>query len=116
MRGEINMTTFQGIDNVIDAAPILGADGIADGFVVHYIEFKTVRFGKKTFEKPVEKTRTVYVREFNPNSVANDGSFHGFGNVTVYKRSTPKVKQPKKKQLSEDFLKIIKVVAKPTKK
>ena len=81
---------FLGIKNVIDAEAIIGYDGIADGFKVKYLADRPMRNGKI---RKIEKTKTVWVREFDPNSVPNDGLIHGFGNKTVYSRSTAKPKQ-----------------------
>jgi len=74
------MEEFLGIKNVVDAEAILGTDGAADGFKISYY---ITRNGKR-----IMKTVTKYVREFDPNSVKNDGLLHGFGKGTVYLRSS----------------------------
>ena len=82
---------FLGIKNVNNAEAIIGKDGNADGFKVFYTEERPTRFGVKT----VEKMKTVWVRDPEP---IDDGFMHGFGNPTVYKRTTkPKVEKTKKK-------------------
>lgn len=83
---------FLGIKNVNNAEAIIGKDGNADGFKVFYTEERPTRFGVKT----VEKMKTVWVREPEP---VDDGFMHGFGNPTVYKKTTakPKVEKTKKK-------------------
>lgn len=88
---------FLGIKNVIDAKAIIGYDGMADGFDVRYLAERPMKNGK--FRK-VEKTKTVWIREFDPNSVPNDGLIHGFGNKTVYSRSNAKPKKPSAINLS----------------
>lgn len=88
---------FLGLNNVVDVEPILGADGMADGFNVRYNEERVMRNGKK---RMVERKKTVYVREFDPNSVSNDGVIHGFGRGTVYTKSSGKKRQQKKMNLS----------------
>ena len=74
---------FLGIKNVVDACPIMGNDGIADGFKVSFFEDKKLKNG---MIRRIEKQRTIWVREYNPLSVKNDGLMHGFGNMTVYRR------------------------------
>ena len=83
---------FLGVKNVIDAKAIFGADGIADGFNISFLESRKMRNGKI---KQVEKQKTIWVREFDQNSVSNDGTLHGFGRGTIYKRTTskPRVKK-----------------------
>lgn len=77
------MTEFLGIKNVIDATPIFGKDGIADGFEVIYLRDTNIR-GKKVQR---QCKQTVYVREFDCNSVGNDGCIRGFGKaIPMYKR------------------------------
>ena len=86
-----------GVQNVIDAKPILGDDGIADGFVVSFFEDRKLRNG---MVKRVECEKTVWVREYNPLSVKSDGFMHGFGNPTVYKRSSGKRVASKKQKVN----------------
>lgn len=77
------MTEFLGIKNVIDATPIIGKDGMTDGFEVIYLRDTVVR--GKTVARQCRQT--VYVREFDYNSVGNDGCIRGFGKATpVYKK------------------------------
>lgn len=77
------MKEFLGIKNVIDAQPILGADGITDGFNIIYMREVNVR-GKPVMR---ECKKTVYVREFDQNSVGNDGCLRGFGKASpMYKK------------------------------
>ena len=95
------MNKFLGIDNVIDAQAILGADGCADGFKVTYIVNRNTPVGIKQ----VQQQKTVWVREYNPEAEANDGMIHGFGNPIVYVRKNPKKttgKQVKKFVLTEE--------------
>lgn len=82
---------FLGIKNVSNAEAIIGKDGNADGFKVFYTEERPTRFGVKI----VEKMKTIWIRDPEPE---NDGFMHGFGNPTVYKRTTtkPKVEKTKK--------------------
>lgn len=87
---------FMGFSNVNDVQPIFGADGIADGFIILHTVEKKLRNGMM---KTIERKSTVYVREFNPNAVGNDGTLHGFGRGTVYSRSSGK-KRGKKLNLS----------------
>lgn len=82
---------FLGIKNVSNAEAIIGKDGMADGFKVFYTEERPTRFGVKT----IEKMKTVWVREPEPE---NDGFMHGFGNPTVYKKTTAKPKTEKSKK------------------
>lgn len=55
------MTEFLGIKNVVDAKPIIGKDGIADGFEVYYLKQGTAH--GKTITKQCKQN--VYVREFD---------------------------------------------------
>ena len=82
---------FLGIKNVSNAEAIIGKDGMADGFKVFYTEERPTRFGVKT----IEKMKTVWVREPEPE---NDGFMHGFGNPTVYKKTSAKPKTEKSKK------------------
>ena len=84
---------FLGVKNVIDVKTIFGNDGVADGFNIFFLEPRKMRNGKI---RQVEKQKTVWVREFDPNSVLNDGTLHGFGRGTIYKRTTskPHIKKP----------------------
>jgi len=82
---------FLGIKNAINAEAILGKDGMADGFNIFYTEERPTHFGVKT----VEKMKTIWIREPEP---ANDGLMHGFGNPTVYKKTTAKPKAEKSKK------------------
>jgi len=81
---------FLGIKNAIDAEAIIGCDGTADGFKVTYLADHLMKNGKT---RKIERVKTVWIREFDPNSVPDDGLIHGFGNKTVYSRSTAKPKQ-----------------------
>ena len=74
---------FLGVKNVISANAILGSDGVADGFDIKFIEKRKLKNGKV---KNIERRKTVWVREFNPDSVKNDGMIHGFGRGVVYCR------------------------------
>ena len=88
---------FLGIKNAIDAEAIIGHDGIADGFKVTYLADHHMKNGKTS---KIERVKTVWVREFDPNSVPNDGLIHGFGNKTVYSRSNAKPKKSSAVNLS----------------
>lgn len=90
------MTQFLGINNVIDAEPILGKDGVADGFKVYYLVDKTVRVGKREFTEQRECMKTVWIREFDYESVGNDGSYHGFGRGTQFLRLTTAEREARK--------------------
>jgi len=80
---------FLGIKNVIDAKAILGKDGMTDGFNVRYFVERKYANGKI---KRVEKRDTVWVREFDPSSVGNDGSIRGVGGSRICKGKTSKTK------------------------
>lgn len=93
---------FMGIKNVVDMEAILGNDGMADGFRVTYNEPKEIKLRSgKVLVKDCLKQRTVYVREFNPESVASDGVLHGFGNGLMIKRSVGKKDAAKKSAASK---------------
>ena len=70
---------FLGIKNVIDAKAIYGKDGIADGFDILYKETRTHKWNGKVITKDVERRKTVWVREYNPNT-----------GVSVKRKSAPK--------------------------
>lgn len=92
-----------GISNVIDCVPILNKkDGIADGFVVKFVKERTFKAGKKILTKQVEAEKTVWIREFDPNSVKSDGILHGFGNGIIFKKSSSKPKKHKTITVSKE--------------
>lgn len=95
------MAQFLGINNVIDAEPILGKDGVADGFKVYYLVDKTVRVGKREFTEQRECMKTVWIREFDYESVGNDGSYHGFGRGTQFLRLTTAERKVSKKKVQK---------------
>ena len=89
------MSNFLGISNVVNATPIINEkDGLTDGFVIDYFE---MRNGRR-----INKRVTKYVREYDYNSVNNDGNYHGFGNKTVYVHSNGKKKVAKKRNIITD--------------
>lgn len=81
------MSEFLGVKNVVDAQPILGKDGCADGFKIVYVEDRKLSNG---MTRQVHREKTVWVREYVPE---NDGMIHGFGNPTVYLRTKGKKKE-----------------------
>ena len=85
------MNKFMGIDNVKNVEPILGADGVADGFRITYVSQKRNRWG---ILEDIEKQQVKWVRE---PVIKNDGFIHGFGNGTVYKRTSSSKKKAEKK-------------------
>ncbi len=83
------MNKFMGIENVKNVEPILGADGVADGFRITYTSQRRDRWGMLI---DVEMQQVKWVRE---PVVKNDGFIHGFGNGTVYKRASSKKRAKK---------------------
>lgn len=80
------MREFMGYKDVVKVEPVMGRDGCADGFDITYLKWHTVRVAGVDREKSKEITERVWVREFDPSSIGNDGRLYGFGNRTVYKR------------------------------
>ena len=63
------MEEFMGIKNVVDAQPILGKDGMVDGFYVfHEVDHKVKMFGKTQIRKDIGRS-TVWVRDYEPDPV-----------------------------------------------
>lgn len=103
------MTEFLGIKNVIDATPIIGKDGMADGFEVIYLRDTNVR--GKTVARQCKQT--VYVREFDYNSVGNDGCIRGFGKANpMYKRVCASEKAEKAKNAKVNLEAVAKILGK----
>ena len=80
---------FMGIKDVKNVEPILGADGVADGFRIIYRDWKNIKMGRKIVEVEIEKEEVKWVREA---SVKNDGKLHGFGREVMIKRGGKKRK------------------------
>ena len=58
------MKEFMGIKNVVDAQPILGKDGMVDGFYVfHEVDHKVKMFGKTHIRKDIGRS-TIWVRDY----------------------------------------------------
>ena len=108
------MKDFLGYKNVVDAIPVLGKDGITDAFDIEYIDYRNVYSCGKTRPKEIHIKTRVYVREFDPNSVAPDGNIHGFGNPVVYTTRHKGKKTPKKpiKEAPKKKLRVTKIIKK----
>lgn len=102
------MKNFLGISNVVDAQPIFGKDGIVDGFDVYYETSKNIKVGKKILTKTNIAKRTVWVREFDQNSIASDGTLHGFGKGAILTSKNSRKVSERKAKLNDALIKVVK--------